>query len=180
MQVNCGAWCTIDECPYKCHNQWAGKVYNPNIQSPYGINFKCLNAAEFPYTFWSEVYAGKPDVVEEGGYYVSMTFNITVQLLEKYGWKRLEGCHLTTDNLYGSIPLAKKLLEKKMTFISTMRAKKFFERSWKLLEAEKLSRSSSGTRRTRGRSPSRCTWWSQRARVSKTSWFWVPFPSLKV
>ena len=60
--------------------------------------------------------------MEEGGYYVSSTFDITVRLLEKYGWKRLEGCNLTTDNLYGSIPLTKKLLEKKMTFISTMRA----------------------------------------------------------
>ena len=34
----------------------------------------------------------------------------------------MKGSNLTTDNLYGSIPLAELLLSKNVTFISTMRA----------------------------------------------------------
>ena len=112
---------TIDECLYNCRNQWAGKVYNPNKPHPYGINFKCLNEVLFPYTYRSEVYAGKPDI-EDLEYYIPNTLGITKRLLEKYGWQKLKGSNLTTDNLYGSIPLAQLLLEKNMMLISTMRS----------------------------------------------------------
>ena len=75
---------TIDECLYNCRNQWAGKVYKHNKPHPYGINFKCLNEVLFPYTYRSEVYAGKPDI-EDLEYYIPNTLGITKRLLEKYG-----------------------------------------------------------------------------------------------
>ena len=39
----------------------------------------------------------------------------------KVGWEILQGCQLTVDNLYNSVPLAEDLLQKKMTSLGTMR-----------------------------------------------------------
>jgi hypothetical protein len=76
---------------------------------------------KFAFTFRSEVFAGKPQ--EEGGeWYLNTTEGITLRLLEKYGWVKLKGANLSTDNLYTSVSLAEKLLEKKMTLVGTLRS----------------------------------------------------------
>ena len=112
---------TIDECLYQCRNQLGFKTYNPNKPAKYGINIKCLNEVEFPYTHASEVYAGKPAEIEGAQHFIPTTQGVTVHLLEDVGWRRLQGCNLTTDNLYSSVQLAQLLLEHKMTFLGTMR-----------------------------------------------------------
>jgi hypothetical protein len=119
--VNAGDFLTIDEDLYNCRNQWSGKVFNLDKPHPYGINFNCLNEVRFPFIYRSEVFAGKPEL-DGAGYYEPTTFGLTVRLLAKYGYPKLRGSNLTSDNLYGSIPLAQHLLEKKIIFITTMRA----------------------------------------------------------
>ena len=100
--INAWEWVTTDGCLYKYHNQWAGKVYNPHKPNPFYINFKLMNEVIFPYK------------------YIINTFSITKRLLEKYDWERLKDSKLTTDNLYGSIPLVKLILQKNMQLIRTI------------------------------------------------------------
>lgn len=119
--VNPEDWVTIDECLYACRNELAFKTYNPNKPAKYGINIKCLNAVIYPYTYHSEVFAGKPELFQEAEHYCPDLFELVVKILEKVGWRKLAGCNLTTDNYYTSIPLASKLLEKNMTCMGTMR-----------------------------------------------------------
>ena len=113
----------IDECLYAMRNKWAPKCYNPSKPAKYGINVKCLNDCQWTYTYRSELFCGKPEIIDEvNGYYCSTTYGLTVRLLEKYGWRHLKGCNLTTDNLYSSLPLLETLEEKQMTFLGTMRS----------------------------------------------------------
>ena len=44
-----------------------------------------------------------------------------MKILRMYGWNKLVGTNLTTDNLYTSIELANELLAKHMTLLGTMR-----------------------------------------------------------
>ena len=44
--------------------------------------------------------------------------------MEKYGYNKLRGCNLTTDNLYTSIELAKELKKRNMTLVGTMRQRR--------------------------------------------------------
>ena len=113
----------IDECLYAMRNKWAPKCYNPSKPAKYGANIKCLNDCQWTYTYRMELFCGKPDIIDEvNGYYCSTTYGLTVRLLEKYGWRNLRGCNLTTDNLYTSLPLLETLEEKQMTFLGTMRS----------------------------------------------------------
>ena len=83
-------------------------TYNPNKPAKYGINIKCLNEVRFPFTYRIEVFAGKPEDVAGAEHYVPTTHGITVKLLEGYGWRKLHGCNLTTDNMYTSIELGEE------------------------------------------------------------------------
>ena len=80
-----------------------------------------MNEVIYPFTHRSEVFAGKPP--EEGGeYYMKFTDDLNLRLIDKTGEKQdLGGHNLMTDNLYSSIPLANKLLERSMTLVGTMR-----------------------------------------------------------
>ena len=109
--VQCSAYVAIDECLYPSRGRQPAKCYNPSKPAKYGVNMKDLNEVTFPYTYGSQVYAGKPD--QPGDFYLPKTEQITLRLLENYGWNKLRGRNLTTDNLYTSIPLANKLLDKK-------------------------------------------------------------------
>ena len=119
--VNPEDWVTKDECLYACRNELAFKTYNPNKPAKYGINIKCLNAVIYSYTYHSEVFAGKPELVEHAKHYCPDLFELVLKILGKVRWRKLAGCNLTTDNYYASIPLASKLLKMNMTFMGTMR-----------------------------------------------------------
>ena len=65
-----------------------------------------------------------PPEITENGYYCNTTLGITLRLLEKYGWNKLKGVNLTTDNLYTSLELMEELEKHNMTLIGTMRHKR--------------------------------------------------------
>ena len=54
---------------------------------------------------------------------MSKTEDITLDLIDKgrQGPQDLKGRNITTDNLYTSVPLANKLLDRGMTLVGTMR-----------------------------------------------------------
>ena len=65
-----------------CETQISFKQYNPNKPAKYGLLFKAINAARYPYTFIASPYCGKPQ--EVGGiYYVSGTEEIVKYMVEQ-------------------------------------------------------------------------------------------------
>ena len=122
--VQMGDYGAVDEDLVACRNALGFKVFNPNKPAKYGINFKCLNEVRFAYTHRSEVFAGKPKVQGHTPYYIPHTEDITIRLFEKYGWRKLKGRNITTDNLYTSVPSFDKTLVKGVTGIGTIRKKR--------------------------------------------------------
>ena len=84
-----GDYLSLDETVYPMRTQISFKQFNPSKPAKYGLLFKSVNAARYPYTFISSPYSGKP--TEEGGqYYIQGT-----------------EANISFDRLYTSIPLAK-------------------------------------------------------------------------
>ena len=75
---------SIDETLYPMRNQVSIKQYNPNKPAKYGLLFKSLNDARFPYTYDSLVYAGKPEQVG-GPYYIDTICDYIKTLVETTG-----------------------------------------------------------------------------------------------
>ena len=96
------------------------ETFYPMRTQMYGLLFKSLNAARYSYTFISSPYSGKP--TEEGGqYYIQGTEAIVHYLIETLSTNSsLAGRNISFDRLYTSIPLAKWLLEKRITCIGNM------------------------------------------------------------
>ena len=86
----------------------------------YGLLFKSGNAAKYPYTFISSRYSGNP--TKEGGqYYDQGTEAIVHYPIERLSTNSsLAGRNISFDRLYTSFPLAKWLLEKRITYVGTM------------------------------------------------------------
>ena len=51
---------SIDETLYPMKNRISFKQFNPNIPVKYGLLFKSINGARYPYSFVSTHYCGKP------------------------------------------------------------------------------------------------------------------------
>ena len=89
----------LDETLYPMRMQVAFKQFNPSKPAKYGLLFKSINTARYPYTFITAPYAGKPQ--EEGGeYYFSGTENIPKHLIDRWDGKqslRGETYHLTAS-----------------------------------------------------------------------------------
>ena len=101
-------------------NQIGIKQYNPNKPAKYGLLFKSLNDARYPYTYQSIVYAGKPER-GDGPFYTTGNENYIKALVEKARSKlSLEGRNISMDRLYTSIAITNWLLEKKITVVGTM------------------------------------------------------------
>ena len=101
-------------------NQVSIKQYDPNKPAKYGLLFKSLNDARFPYTYNSLVYAGKPEQVG-GPYYIDTICDCIKTLVETTGSKLLlEGRNISMDRLYTSVAIAKWLREKSITVIGTL------------------------------------------------------------
>ena len=113
---------TIDESLYPTRNQVNFKQYNPMKPAKYGLLFKSLNGARYPYTFTSSVYAGKPKG-DPSPYYISGIDN-HVQYLVNNAMKHsnLAGRNISFDRLYTSIPLDNWLLERIITTIGTLKS----------------------------------------------------------
>ena len=116
-----GDYLSLDETLYSMRNQISFKIYIPNKPHKYGISFKSINAARFPYTFCCMPYSGKPHDTKNAPYYVQGTENSVkylVQMMQKFSF--VEGRNITFDRLYTSIPLASWLYIQGITMIGTM------------------------------------------------------------
>lgn len=92
--IRAGDYLSLDETLYPMRTQVAFKQFNPSKPAKYGLLFKSINAARYPYTFVTAPYAGKPQ--EEGGnYYFPGTENITRHLIDRLDGKQT--FHLTAS-----------------------------------------------------------------------------------
>ena len=67
-----GDYFSLYETLYPMRTQISFMQFNPRKPAKYGLLFKSVNAARYPYTFISSPYRGKP--AEKGGqYYIQGT-----------------------------------------------------------------------------------------------------------
>ena len=110
----------IDETLYPMRHQIAFRQYNPNKPAKYGLLFKSINDARFPFTYQATVYAGKPES-GNGPYYIDKTENYIKYLVTQIEKDiSLQGRNISMDRLYTSISIAEWLLEKKITVVGTL------------------------------------------------------------
>ena len=114
---------SLDETLYPMRNQISFKQYNPKKTAKYGLLFKALNAARYPYTYIASPYCGKPK--EDGGkYYVQGTEKIVKQMIERLLENRvpLAGRNISFDRLYTSFSIELWLYENNITSLGTMQS----------------------------------------------------------
>ena len=112
----------LDETLYPTRNQISFKQYNPDKPAKYGLLFKSLNSARYPYTYQTHVYCGKPTGTPDE-YYVQGTVNYIKYLVSNLAkYHRLDGRNITMDRLYSSFDIAEWLLDRKITMLGTMRS----------------------------------------------------------
>ena len=111
---------SLDETLYAMRTQISFKQFKPKKPAKYGLLFKSVNVARYPYTFISSPYSGKP-TEEREQYYIQGTEAIVHDLIETLSTNSsLAGRNISFDRLYTSISLAKWLLEKRITCIAPM------------------------------------------------------------
>ena len=111
---------SLNETLYPMRTQKSFKQFNPSKPAKNGLLFKSVNAGRYPYTFISSPYSGKH--TEGGGqYYIQGTEAIVYYPIETISThSSLAGRKISFDRLYTSIPLAKWLLQKRITCMGTM------------------------------------------------------------
>ena len=111
---------SLDETLYPTRTQVSFKQYNPDKPAKYGVLFKSLNCARYPYTYQTHVYSGKPEVTEGNRYYVQGTINYIKYLVENLEkCHRLKGRNITMDRLYTSLEIAEWLSKRNITMVGT-------------------------------------------------------------
>lgn len=128
LNVNCARhvipddFLSLDETLYPMRVQISFKQFNPSKPAKYGLLFKSINAARYPYTFLVVVYSGKPKG-PPGEYYVPGTDEIVKSMVSRLKrTNNLQGRNISYDRLYTSIPLAKWLLEQGVTSVGTLKS----------------------------------------------------------
>lgn len=107
--------CTIDEQLLSFRGRFHSRVYIPNKPDKYGIKIVMLNDVQTSYMYNAEPYVGKiatSDPIPE--YYVK---KLSEPLFDS-------GRNITADNWFMSIPLVKKMQEKNLTMVGTLRKNK--------------------------------------------------------
>jgi hypothetical protein len=113
---------SLDETLYPCRTQISFKQYNPNKPAKYGLLYKSINAARYPYTYRTSVYSGKPSK-DPGPYYVKGVAESVKHLVENLEThSSLKGTNISMDRLYTSIELSEWLLSKKITVVGTIKS----------------------------------------------------------
>ena len=114
-----GDYLSLDETLYPMRTQISFKQFNPSKPAKYGLLYKSINAARYPYTFIATPYCGKP-VSGVGPYYVQGTENIVKYLVERLSKiSSLKGRNISFDRLYMSISLELWLYERSITSIGS-------------------------------------------------------------
>ena len=112
---------SLDETLYPMRTQVNFKQYNPDKPAKYGLLFKSLNSARYPYTYQSHVYCGKPQDESSSDHYVQGTINYIKYLVEKLSAHHsIQGRNITMDRLYTSFEIADWLFDRKITMVGTM------------------------------------------------------------
>ena len=113
---------SIDETLYPMRTQVSLKQYNKSKPAKYGLLFRSINDARFPYTYNSMVYCAKPESgngpyhVEKIEDYVQYLVNDTISRLP------LKGRNISIDRLYSSVSLANWLLSHGITVVGTLQS----------------------------------------------------------
>ena len=111
---------TIDKTLYPMRNQIAFKQYNPDKLAKYGLLFKSINCARYPYTYQSHVYSGKR-VGDPSCHYVHGSDSYIRYLVTKRSdMQSLRGRNISIDRLYTSISIARWLLDNQVTMLGTL------------------------------------------------------------
>ena len=105
---------------YPLRNRVSFKQFNLSQLAKYGLLFKSINSARYPYSFLSAPFCGKPksEPTEECKQGI---FEVTKHMVEKISnYTSLKGQNIGFDRLYTSIPLAYWLLVKDITSVGTL------------------------------------------------------------
>ncbi|KAL4154028.1 hypothetical protein QTP88_001861 [Uroleucon formosanum] len=110
---------TIDEMLYAFRGRCSFIQYMPAKPAKYGMKLYALCDAKTFYVYNFEIYCGKQ---KPGQFLVSnKPFDIVMRLIEPLKTSKR---NLTTDNYYGSYPLAQELLKKGITLVTTLKKNK--------------------------------------------------------
>ena len=112
---------SIDETLYPMRHQIAFRQYNPNKPAKYGLLYKSLNDARFPFTYQTNPYCGKP-VAGNGPYYLTATEEYIKTLVEAMPVNNMKGRNISMDRLYTSVSTAKWLLSRNITLVGTLQS----------------------------------------------------------
>lgn len=106
---------TVDEqlFPTKCRCRFT--QFMPQKPDKYGIKFWILSEVESKYLLNAIPYLGKDDGRSTKG----LGEQVTLQLVEPY---KNKGYHITTDQFFTSLSLAKKLAQSKISLLGTIRS----------------------------------------------------------
>lgn len=111
----------IDETLYPMRTQINFKQYNPNKPAKYGLLFKSINSARYPYTQQTHAYCGKPEGMPDLQYYVTGTIEYVKLLVTNFSKQQnLAGRNISMDRLYSSFELANWLFDRNITMIGTL------------------------------------------------------------
>ena len=96
------------------------RQYNRGKPAKYGMLFKSINSATYPYTYQSHVYCVKPKG-EPNEFYISGTENYIQYLVNKLSsYHNTRERNISMDRLYSSLSVANWLLDKGITMVRTM------------------------------------------------------------
>ena len=114
----------IDETLFPWRGRIGFKQYNPNKPAKYGLFYRSLCDSTIIYTYSSLPYAGKPEIVEGDAakYYVTGTDEYTkclVSSFKEHG--NLDGCNISMDRYFTSIPVAIWGHVEKISIVGTMK-----------------------------------------------------------
>ena len=112
---------SLDETLYATRQQINFRSYNKGKPARYGLLYRSICSARRPYIHFTNIYAGKPTEIQSEHYIQGGNDELVLSLVNGLSRRaKLDGRNISMDQLYGSIPVAKALLERNITVISTL------------------------------------------------------------
>ena len=99
------------------------KQYNPSKPAKYGLPYQSLCNTKVPYTHSTLSYPGKPEVIGEYDYYVTVCEVYTKWLVnnfQQYG--TLQRRNISLDRCFTNVTLAESCLEKNIIIVGTLKS----------------------------------------------------------
>lgn len=118
MFYNCHANVTIDEQLVGFRGRCSFRQYMPSKPAKYGLKFWLAVDSKSGYIWKIQPYLGKP---KNGQPEKNQGERVVLELTEG-----LKGQNITADNFFSSFELGKKLLQRKLTYVGTVRKNKTF------------------------------------------------------